>query len=90
VTTSRGNDPVSPNVAALLKLFEKKSGLEGVEYKLRQRTDGETLLIFLAHPTDRHFDILAEVVAELGDSAPRATIKTSERARIQAAPSYNL
>lgn len=40
--------------------FERKTGIVGIESEIKKTKTGDILVIYLPHPTDRHFSILEE------------------------------
>lgn len=45
---------------AIVREFEKRSGLHDLEYELKERQGESILIIFMANPTERFFDILQD------------------------------
>lgn len=67
---------LSTEAQVVLREFEKRSGLEGVEYDLRQNLVGEVLILRMANPTERYFGVLEDVLAIVsGDERPTCTIR---------------
>ncbi|MEW6238776.1 MAG: hypothetical protein AB1656_25610 [Candidatus Omnitrophota bacterium] len=69
---------LSSNHSILLQAFQKKSGLSDLNYELRERPDGDILIIQLANPTNRFFSILENIISESFpnySSPPKATLK---------------
>jgi hypothetical protein len=62
--------------------FEQKSGLHGIDAELKQRSDGDLLVIKVANPTERLFRVLEEVreqqVAASGEDL-RATLERAAK-----------
>lgn len=52
---------VEPTVEQVVRKFEARSGLQGVDYEIKQRPDGQALIFRLANPTERFYEILQEI-----------------------------
>lgn len=69
----------------LKRLFEERSGLRGVESEVRERADGSVLIIHVANPTERLFQILEEIrreVAQPDQEPPLATLKKTRKSNL--------
>lgn len=67
---------LNTEVKEVLRKFECESGLDGVEYELKQRPNDQILIMGLANPTERFYKILQEIVGALPDgSTSTFTIK---------------
>jgi hypothetical protein len=55
-----------PDIKRILGEFETRSGLSGVDYELKDRPDGQALIIRLSNPTERFYRVLQEINASEG------------------------
>jgi hypothetical protein len=65
--------------------FERESGLFGVDYEIRERSDGELLIIKLSQPNERLYRILERVVSGYTSTSlfpPRATLERTAKPNI--------
>lgn len=76
-----------PEVHAILEEFKRRSGFDEVEYDLRQRSDDQVLVLQMANPTERFYQVLQESKSEIcDDEGSTATIeKRIPRNRLQSA-----
>lgn len=52
---------LSDDVKQFLEQFEVRSGLFGIEYETRDRSDGQALILKVANPTERLYRVLGEI-----------------------------
>ena len=52
---------MNDSLARIVSTFEEHSGLHGIDYEVRERADGDVLILQVAHPTERLFSILERV-----------------------------
>jgi hypothetical protein len=64
------------DVKHILEDFQRRSGLKDVDYEVKPRSDGQALVLRMAHPTDRFYKILGEITARNDfENTPTPTIK---------------
>ena len=51
----------SPDLQSIVHEFEARSGLQGVEYEIKDRPDGQALIFRVANPTERFYKLLHEI-----------------------------
>ena len=64
-------------VQRILAEFENRSGLSGVEYEIKDRPDGQALIIWMSNPTERFYRVLQEI-----NSSEVATATSTVQKRI--------
>jgi hypothetical protein len=65
-----------PEIKQLIADFQDRSGLRDVEYEIKQRSDGQALILQMANPTERFYKILTSVAeAKASERIPTPTIK---------------
>ena len=63
-------------IKQIIAKFQERSGLRDVEYDIKQRSDGQALILQIANPTERYYKILTSITEAMGvDSIPTPTIK---------------
>jgi hypothetical protein len=72
-----------PEVRRILGEFESRSGLSGVEYEVKQRPDGQVLIIWMSNPTERFYRVLQEIKASEGSSTTSTVQKRTPSNRLQ-------
>ena len=74
-----------PEVEAVLANFKRRSGFDGVDYEIKQRSESQALVLQMANPTERFFRVLQEARSELANqNGPTVTIeKRTPRSRLQ-------
>lgn len=70
--------------------FEERSGLNRVKFEVAQRASGPILVLYVSYPTERFFQIVEDIVTDIGDDAPLVTIKGSSEANLIDAPEGQL
>lgn len=72
------NEPkpnLEPNASRILREFEKRSGLVGIEYEVKQRPNGQALILHMAHPAERFYRFLQDInPATTDDGSTTSTI----------------
>jgi len=66
----------------VLKDFQTKSGIRGLNFDLQERSDGYLMNIFLGNPNNRFYEILRSITENLGDEDPlqaRINLKKTTR-----------
>jgi hypothetical protein len=69
--------PIDPDreIKQIIAEFQIRSGLREVEYDLKQRSDGQALILRIANPTERFYRILKSILDAKGiDQTPTPTI----------------
>lgn len=67
---------LAPKTQAVLQEFEKRSGLEGVEYEVKPALIGQVLILKMANPTERYYGILEGARSQVSeDDGPMSTIR---------------
>jgi hypothetical protein len=66
---------LDPDVEETLKQFQNRSGLQDVDYEIKQRPDGQALILKMANPTERFYRILQDVRTKWTTDVPTSTIK---------------
>jgi hypothetical protein len=65
-----------PEIKQIIADFQARSGLRDVEYDIKQRSDGQALILQIANPTERFYKILTSVAeAKTSERLPTPTIK---------------
>ena len=73
---------MNDGLTRIVNTFEEHSGLRGIDYEVRERANGDVLILQVAHPTERLFSILERVRHEAGSSSedpPFATLKKTSK-----------
>lgn len=77
----------------IVECFEKKSGLSGINYEIKERINGQYLIISIINPTERFFSLLSSCKKELfkeNNNAIKATIIKRNNAGILKGPEVKL
>lgn len=64
---------VADSLSQIKEEFEKRSGLRDVDAEVKSRSDGDVLILYVAHPTNRLFRVLQD--AQGDDVDAKVTIK---------------
>lgn len=64
---------VADSLSQIKAEFEKRSGLRDVDAEVKSRSDGDVLILYVAHPTNRLFRVLQD--AQGDDVDAKVTIK---------------
>jgi hypothetical protein len=68
---------VDSDIKQIIADFQNRTGLRDVDYEVKQRSDGQLLIFKMAHPTDRYYKFLTNIIEEKGyEHIPTPTIKT--------------
>lgn len=57
-------------VAEVINQFKKLTRFSYVEYDIKERSDGDYLIIYLGNPTDRFFGLLEQSLSQLSEENP--------------------
>jgi Cdc6-like AAA superfamily ATPase len=64
------------DIKQIIADFQSRTGLRDVDYEVKQRSDGQLLILKMANPTDRFYRSLTNIVEEKGfEQIPTPTIK---------------
>ena len=74
---------LDPEVKRILGEFESRSGLSGVEYDVKQRPDGQALIILMSNPTERFYRVLQEINTAEGSVTTSTVQKRTPTNRLQ-------
>jgi hypothetical protein len=88
--TAETNRTTDSYVNKLLERFKKATGFSDISYEIKQRSDQDVLVIYLANPTERFFRILEEIVSsEIPDGLfpIHATLKKKANSDLHSAES---
>lgn len=82
----------SPEFQRILEMFEKNSGLVGVQHEVLRRAGNEVLVLYVSYPTERLYEILenARNAVAVGSSPPIATLKVRNRDNVLEGPEGQL
>lgn len=70
---------LDPDVKHLVRQFEIRSGLQGVEYEVRERPDGHALIFRVANPTERFYKLLQEINPTISEETSSNVISTIKK-----------
>ena len=76
---------MNDGLVRIMTTFEEHSGLHGIDYEVRERVNGDVLILQVAHPTERLFSILERIRHEAGSSSedpPFATLKKTSKSNL--------
>ncbi len=66
-----------PEIERIVAEFQTRTGLQDVDYEVKQRSDGQLLIFKMANPTDRFYKFLTSIIEERAfERIPTPTIKT--------------
>jgi hypothetical protein len=78
---------VAPDAQHILHEFEHRSGLQGVEYEIKTRPDGQALILRVANPTERFYKVLQEISPTVaGGLFPASTVISTVQKRTPSNP----